>query len=80
MCGGGFVGIFEMLPEAFHVELDIGGISLGRVRLGQGPNLRQSGGNLGRVTNVFYGCERDGWVGPLINRGIHKFFGVFVPL
>ena len=80
MCGGGFVGIFEVLPKTLHVVLDVGGVTLSGVRLGQGPNLRQSSGDLCRVTDVFYGCEWHGRVGSLIDSGVHELLGVFAPL
>ena len=63
-----------------HVVLGIGGISLGRVRLGQGPDLRQSSHNLAQVPNVFYVGEWYCGVGPLIDGGVHKFLSGLAPL
>ena len=59
VCGGGLVGIFEMLPKTLHVVFDIGRVMLSRIRLGQSPNLRQSRGNLSRIADVFYVLNRN---------------------
>ena len=60
--------------------LDVCGILLSRVRLGQGPNLCQSHGDFGRIADIFYGGEWYSGVSPLINRGVHEVLGIFTPL
>ena len=47
VCRCGFVGVLEVLPQAFHVVFDVRGVALGGVRLSQSPNLRQSCSDLG---------------------------------
>ena len=80
VCGCCLVGLVEMVPKVLHVVFDICGILLRRVQLGQSPNLCQSCSDLRRVSYVFEGGERYGGVGPLVNSGIHKFFGILSPL
>ena len=80
VCGCCLVSLTEVVPEAFHMVLDVYGISLRRVQLGQGPNLCQSCGNLCRVPYVFKSGEWYGGIGPLVDSGVHKVFGVLSPL
>ena len=59
---------------------DIRGVSLSGVRLGQSPNLRQLSGDFGRISDILYGGEWHGWIGPLIECGVHKVLSILVPL
>ena len=70
----------EVVPKALHVVFDIRRVLSSGVQLGQGPNLCQSSGDLGRIVDVFYGGERYGGVSPLVDCNVHEVFCIFMPL
>ena len=80
VCSCSSVCAVKVVPEVLHVVFDVHGVSSSGVQLGQGPNLCQSSGDLGRITNVFYGGERYGGVSPLVDHNVHEVFCVFTPL